>query len=293
MKRIAPVPLLVGLGLYLAATGLLVEDVFRTGHVSSSHLLMPILTASTAAAAVFAHHRLADLRLIGAAMFAAVAILGSLLTIYSTLGRQADARDAKISTAIASNRTFELKRDALNDARRMHTIECGKRGPRCKEWEARVDGLTTELAGLKVVAVDARADALSRLAGLLGANPHYIREIVDALDAPSLPLYLELASLVFLASAFPHRPRTTIEVAAKPTAIVATPLTVWTQADALRDFKALKHSGAQHLLATRWNVDRSTVSRWLRDWQGDGLIDRKRDGRAKMALALPAPRKSA
>ena len=292
-RSVAYVPLLVGLALWLSATGLLVEDVWRTGHITTAHMLMPVLTASTAAAGIFAHHRLMDLRLVGAAMFAAVAILGSLLTVYSTLGRQADARDAKISTAIASNRTFELKREALSDAKRMHTLECGKRGPRCKEWEQRVDALTSEMSGMKVVSVDARADAIVRLAKLFGLDGVWVGQIVDALDAPSLPLYLELASLIFLAGAFPHsRPSRDNRVQTVEVVPVVDATTVqqtsMTRDDALADFRRLKHFGGQHLLAARWNVDRSTASRWLRAWEQDGLIERRREGKAK--LALPAPR---
>jgi predicted transcriptional regulator len=59
---------------------------------------------------------------------------------------------------------------------------------------------------------------------------------------------------------------------------------------ALRDFRSLKDAPAQQFLATRWGVDKSTVSRWLKDWEAEGLVSRRRIGKEKpVLLALPMP----
>ena len=89
----------------------------------------------------------------------------------------------------------------------MHTLECGKRGPRCKEWEVRVDALTTELASMRVVSVDPRADAIARLAVLVGLNGDRAKAIVQAIEPAALPIFLELGAIVLLGIAFPHRKR--------------------------------------------------------------------------------------
>lgn len=289
---IAAVPFLIGMLLWTGATGLLLDDVWRTGHITTQHLLMPLLTASTVAAAVFAHHRLASFKLIGAVGFAMLAVLGSGLTVYGTLGRVADGRDAKLGEAMRVNRALETKLIELKDARAGAKAECVKIGPRCTTWQSRVDVLLRETNAMAVVSVDPRADAVVRLATLLGFNSEHVREIIDALDAPSLPLYLELGSIIFFASAFPHRrnreagPKVVPQVAAN---CVPTPKT-WSQEEALQDFLTMRHVGAQFLLADRWGVPRSTVSRWLKGWQVANLIERTRLGKEKSVLALPPPK---
>ena len=290
-RRIAAVPCLVGLLLWIGATALLCEDALRTAHLTINHALQPLLTAGTVAAAVYAHHRIASWRLLSGAAFLALALLGSVATVYGTLSRTATARDAAQADAMASNRQLALKSEALEAAKREAARECKPIGPRCKDWLARVDALTAEMAPLRALAVDPRANVIGSLADLLGFDGARTKAIVAVLDPVVLPLFLELGSLVFFAVAFPHR-RNRLQPTATGGNREATveSCAPWTQAAALHDFRHLGNSGAQWQLASRWGVDKSTVSRWLRQWEGDGLIQRRRDGRQKLVLALPAPR---
>src|SRR5262245_41668751 len=100
--QMSKVSLAVGAVLWAGATCLLLEDAWRLGHATASHLMMPVLTSGTVAAAVTAHHRLASLRLLSGAGFLLLALLGSSLTVYSTLGRTAEARDRGIASAEAT-----------------------------------------------------------------------------------------------------------------------------------------------------------------------------------------------
>ena len=59
---------------------------------------------------------------------------------------------------------------------------------------------------------------------------------------------------------------------------------------ALEDFRRLRETGAQKVLANRWGVTEGTVSKWLASWEGDGLVNRRRSGKERPVLALPAPR---
>ena len=197
-------PCLVGLLLWTGATALLCEDALRTAHVTINHALQPLLTAGTVAAAVYCHHRLASLRLLSGAAFLALALLGSVATVYGTLSRTATARDAAQADAMASNRQLALKSEALEAAKREAARECKPIGPRCKDWLARVDQLTQEMAPLRALAVDPRAVAIGNLAELLGFDGARTKAVVGVLDPVVLPLFLELGSLVFFAVAFPH-----------------------------------------------------------------------------------------
>jgi hypothetical protein len=67
-----------------------------------------------------------------------------------------------------------------------------------------VDILTREMASLRAVAVDPRADAIQRIATLVGLDGNHVRAIVQALDPLVLPLFLEFGSILFFAAAFPQ-----------------------------------------------------------------------------------------
>jgi hypothetical protein len=148
---------------------------------------MPVLTLGTVCAAVYAHRSLCVWRPISGVLFVVLAVLGSLATIYGTLGRQAEVRDYKQANAMAENRTLGLKEEELVQAKANAKKECATIGPRCQQWNARVDQLTREMSSLRAVAVDPRADAIQRFATLLGFQGERIRAVVQAFDPLVLP----------------------------------------------------------------------------------------------------------
>jgi hypothetical protein len=304
IRTISPLPFLIGVLLWTGATALLLEDVWRGGNLTVTHCLMPILTLGTVAAAIFVHRSLASLRLISGAGFLLLASLGIAATVYGTMGRQADARDQRLGEAQRLQGRRAAKLHELEGAKRSQAAECVRIGPRCQQWNARVDQLTAEVGQLPVVAVDPRADAVVRLAVLFGLPGPTVRGVIEALEPVLLPLFLELGSIVFFAAAFPAgrnaRNRQQLrEVAGDrsetvdsfPAAASLVPASAYTREQALRDFRGMREVGAQRFLRARWGVDKSTVSRWLKDWETEGLVKRGREGRAKPALALPLPRK--
>jgi hypothetical protein len=285
-RAISPVPCLVGALLWMGATTLICEDAFH-GQFSINHALQPLLTAATVCAAVICHHRLASWRLFSGSAFLVLALLGSLATVYGTLSRTATARDGQQADAMAMNRTLAEKGEALEAAKTSAKAECRSLGPKCVAWNQRVDQLTREMAPLRAVAVDPRADAIAKLAELLGQDSKRVRAIVAALDPVILPLFLEVGCILFFAAAFPHRRnRPATERNSEATVTVAS--RVYTQADALRQFREMREVGAQQFLAQQWGVDKSTVSRWLRSWETQGHIRRQREGKCKQVALPPA-----
>lgn len=285
--RIAWMPFLLGFSLWTGATALLLEDAYITGHITVQHALMPVLTASTVAAAVFVHKRLMQLKLFASAVFALLAILGSGLTVHGTMGRVANQSEVQASEARTGNEAYQRKLADLEHAKGEQKRECKVRGQRCALWDLRVDTLTRELEGRTTVSENPRIDAAVRLAVLLtGVEPSKVRSILQALEPVSLPLFLEFGSIVFFASAFP-----TVKVSTVPEHLQSAPaetvVKVFTLADAHADFQQLKASNSQAFLADRWGVSESTVSRWLTQWQNEGLVHRARNGKRK-TLALPS-----
>lgn len=290
------IPLSIGILLWAGATGLLLEEAIAHHKYDVATMATPVLTAATVAAACLAHLRFASFRLIGGTGFALLALLGSIVMATGTLGRLAEAKDSKEAGTQATNRTYGNKADDLKAAKVEQARECRSIGKKCEAWNARVDKLTSELSGIVVRSSDPKADAIARLATLLGFDGKWIKEVVAAFDPVLIPLFLELGSVGFFAAAFHPRKH---EIVIEPernvpeTVTVAHPLhATVSQSEALRDIHQLGDVPAQSILAKRWRRDPSTVSRWLAEWHEQGLIDRKRIGRAKassIVLALPAP----
>jgi hypothetical protein len=270
----------------MGAIALLTADAFTTGHWTVTHALQPLLVLGATAAGVLCHRGIAHRRPLSAFVFAIVAALASCAAIFATLGRQADARDAKVSSALAQSRQLANINDELTTARRDAAVECKSGfGSKCASAKSRVDALVASMASLKQVSEDPRADAIADLLWLVaGADKAHTKAVVGAIEPLVLPLTLEIGALVFLGAAFPTRrnqPRVA-PVADQSTASVANPLT---KAEALVEFRKMREAGAQDWLAAQWGRDKSTVSRWLREWQEAGLVTRQREGRYKRALA--------
>src|SRR5215813_2575703 len=256
-------------------------NVIRSGHLTVNGALMPVLTLGTFAAAVFSHRRLAEWRPVSGLLFLLLAVLGSLATVYGTLGRQAESRDLKQADAMAENRTLSLKDEELVQAKALAKKECVTIGPRCQQWQTRLDTLTREMSSLRAIAVDPRADAIQRVATLLGFQGEQIRAIVQALDPFVLPLFLELGSVLFFTVAFPTPKRISQQFHAIELQSSEIVHSIWTKEEAFQDLRSLKEVGSGRFLAARWSVAPSTVSRWLSEWQADGTIERERQGKSK------------
>src|SRR5262245_21873793 len=142
------------------------------------------------------------------------------------------------------------------------------------------------MSSLRAVAVDPRADAIQRIATLVG---NHVRAIVQAIDPLVLPLFLELGSILFFAGAFPTRHpvaqplQPAIETNARPLQNCAR---IFTKEEAGQDLKRLREVGSGRYLAARWGRDPATVSRWLAEWAEDGTIARERQGKSNRALTV-------
>jgi hypothetical protein len=291
-------PLVIGVLLLVGALALLWDDASHRG-LSIHHWLQPILALGAAASAVYAHHRFASWSILGGLSFASVAALGSLLVVYGTMGRQADARDAKVSVALAANRTLQESKDALEVAKADAARECKTGvGKRCETASARVDKLIGDMAKLRTVNPDPRADAIGDLAKLLGFDKTRTVAIVTAIDPIALPTWLELGSIVFLATAFPARkrsrkwrkrwPLSTVSMESEESVETLDPVS-FGRDEALDDFRNMRSVPSQKVLANRWGVGEGTVSKWLASWESEGLVGRgPRIGRERAVLALPS-----
>jgi hypothetical protein len=224
-------------------------------------------------------------------MLLALALLGSGVMVTGTLGRIAEAKDAKQAGFMAQNRQFALLNDELQVAKTEAGRECKSGfGAKCSNAKARIDSLTAEMSSHRVVAIDAKADAIASFAALFGFDVEHTKAIVSALDPVALPLFLELGSVLMFGAAFHGNARqpkaTVIDAQQMATSEPATFARVWSKQEALADLKRLREAGSGRWLAARWGVHPGTVSKWLSEFEDAGHVERARDGKAKALVVV-------
>jgi hypothetical protein len=236
-----PIPFVIGFALAGGAVALLISDGIDSGHWTLNHALQPLLVFGTVSSAVWVHKAKWYLK----PSFFFLAVLGSILTTYGTMGRQADTREDRQAEARLSNDQHAEIKLELATAKLAREKEC-KSGfkEKCTNWQSRVDALRKQLGEVKTAALDPRAEAIARIASLAGANGDQTKAFVSALDPVALPLFLELGSVLFFASAFPSRRpkvRESETLATESEEIVST-LSLSKDA-ALRDFRSMRQAG--------------------------------------------------
>src|SRR5262245_41240032 len=115
----------IGFVLWLGATALLTEDAWQHG-LTVNHCLQPLITAATVAFGIFTHKARWHWR----PVFFAMALFGSILTVYGTLGRQAASVDLAENEALRQNRALATMQAELSEAKQGAALECKKLGPR-------------------------------------------------------------------------------------------------------------------------------------------------------------------
>jgi len=210
----SPMAIAGGITAALGATALLVRDAAVTG-VTIEHILMPVMVCLT----ILAGHKFWDavreFRAFSAFGLAVLAVTGSCLIVYETMGRRAEIRDTKVAAAQAANFAIEEKKaelvqaqSRLADANVMIRREMtGERClGNCKDWktrasevEAKVEKLTAEISGLGgEKPVDAKADRVAAVASILSpeTSSDRVKATVATLEPFALPLFLELGSII-------------------------------------------------------------------------------------------------
>lgn len=220
------------------ATALLVRDGFETGF-TLDHALMPVLVAITILSAHLAWQALREWSLTAIGL-AFLAVFGSALTIYETMGRRAEIRDTKTMTAAASEAKRTRLETKLSDTQRTlkyadegRALECAgapnpipNSWPECRRKTGHVDALKAQigmmkadLATLKPVPVDAKAERVAAIASFFGASNGMVKSAVGTFEPFLLPLFLELGSIVLFAFGVGHtttKRETSVKVPSKP-----------------------------------------------------------------------------
>jgi hypothetical protein len=211
----------------IAATGgalaILLADPIATGTWRLDHVLLPVIVAITIAAGHLCGTALRGWRLLPAVGFALIFVIGTALTVYSSVGAQKSGAGARQELAVTShNDAIAAKRAELDRARlRLSQAETmadremtGSRcGARCNDWKlraqevtARIGQLEGELRGLGPERLaPSKARPFAEALGVLGFEPAKVEKLAATFEPFAYSLLFELAAIVAFGFGFGHR----------------------------------------------------------------------------------------
>lgn len=202
----------------------LLKDDVMAGRWSDAYVLMPIMVFIAVAAGHLFSAAIRSRKLLSAAGFAVAFTLSSLLTIYTSVGKQAGSSDAAALAAVASNELRQAKEADLarariryTDAQTMADRERSDRrcGGKCQDWERRsrevaayISAAEAELAKMAppkpVSATATRAAQL--VSTLTGVDQSHARELIVMFEPVAYSIALEITSIFALGYGFGRRP---------------------------------------------------------------------------------------
>lgn len=230
---------LAGFAAIGGALYILLKSAIETGHWSTEQILMPVIVGVTILAGHLVTSALRDWRLLSAAGFALVFVLGTGLTVYCSVGQQAKVAEAEgAQAADTAARQAEIAADAervrakrkaaedmLDDARRKFARECNSGlGSRCRGikatidvYEAAVKGHDADLAALAersdaigpVQAAGVRPGRMAAVLAVFAADEATAREewtrVFVLFEPFAFSLFLELGAIVAFGYGFAQR----------------------------------------------------------------------------------------
>lgn len=280
----------------IAATGgalaILCGDVFTTGHWSLDHALMPVIVGITILAGHLVGTALRSWKIGSAAGFALLFVIGTGLTVYTSVGRQAKTAETEIASVEANNAAIKeahseliLARRRLADAEGMIAKETGKGGcgKICKDWTQRANEVRSHIA-LQVAGIERlgapkpvapRADRAAEVLALFGVEKDKAKRYFQLFEPFAYSLFLELAAIVAFGFGFGQRKADAEEVVItpEPGPVMVAPSTSTERRAAVHSFVAahiVRHGHppqlhtmqAMHREAFGMELPKSTASRW-------------------------------
>lgn len=273
------------------AMAILCRDAFTTGHWSLDHALLPVIVCIT----ILAGHLVGTAgwrQPISAAGFALLFALGTGLTVYTSVGRQASIADKSIADAEAINRELSDKRAELKASRTRWEQADGQATKemtgqkcleRCQAWrtraadiQARIDVLQAGIARLgggQVVAPT--AERAAEVLAVFGYDKAAAKRAFIIFEPFGYSLFLEFAAIVAFGFGFARlRPRTQrVEITPEPGPVVTADTTSQERRAVVVSFVAaqtarrgqaptLQAIQAMHLARFGSKLPKSTASRW-------------------------------
>jgi hypothetical protein len=213
------------------AVALLTRDAYQTG-LTLDHALMPVLVGLTILTGHLAVQAIKEWKPLSFAGFLALAILGSGITVYETMGRRAETRDAKVAQAAKSvdqyaaiAADYRRASDLVSQAEAWVASECKSGvGAKCRGNQFVLSQRSAHAASLKAqleqatapAPVDPKADRAAAVAGLLGFSADVTKKAVQTFEPFVLPLFLELGAIILFGFGVGHRRVSSVSTVSEP-----------------------------------------------------------------------------
>lgn len=202
----------------LAFTGgafyILLEDIMAGHPWSMEHGLTVLTVLGTIAVGHLAVEAARIRHLLPALGFCLLFVAGTALTVYNSVGRQAESSDARLldvearnEQIVATKRALAANTTMLAEARERHARECATgRGKRCdgiaatiRVYEDAVKGNNSDLVKLgppKPVAP--KAEKMAAVAAIFGADKTQAKALLMLIEPFAYTLFFELGSIISL-----------------------------------------------------------------------------------------------
>lgn len=283
------------------AIALLTRDAYSTG-LTLDHALMPVLVGLTILTGHLAVQAIKEWKLLSCGGFLALAILGSGITVYETMGRRAETRDAKVAQAAKSvdqyaaiAADYRRATDLVTQAETWVASECKSGvGAKCRGNQFVLSQRSAHAASLKAqletatapAPVDPKADRAAAVAGLLGYSADVTKKAVQTFEPFVLPLFLELGSIILFGFGVGHR-RVPVSVSVLP---VSEPRALSFEnekgertdqeiEDIKKALSGLGHAVTNDQLAAILGISKSEASKRWRRCAEAGVLEAQRAGR--------------
>ena len=289
----------------VGTVAVLFADVRSVADMSIDHLMSLLVLIGTIAAGHSFWGEARAARLFTATGLAILAAGGTAYLVTASASRNAEALLAKAGAQAQAqaerSRTEDMLAQAREDWRKANATAakaCSSgRAQACKDTSRLRDAtwshvllIEAEMRNMPALAENAGLHHAARvLASVSSATEATVYDKLVLWVPVVKSLFLELATVVFVSIGLGHRRRQPLPHtwAEAPVATVARPLPVqpWSRSAAEADLVTLiaikGQVPSQDELAARWLVHKGTVSKWLKGWEGDGLVTRAQIGRRK------------
>jgi hypothetical protein len=189
---------------------ILLEDVVKTGNWTMEHAITVITLLGTIAVGHLAETSRGLLAKLG---FSALFLAGTALTVYTSVGRQAELTDTRVLSAQATNSAIAGKQTDLAKARlrfdqanaqaekEMTGEQCGRR---CQDWKLRATEVQAHIGRLEadIMAlgpqkpVTAKADKMAKVLALFGWPDAPAKAALMLVEPFAYALFFELGSIL-------------------------------------------------------------------------------------------------